>query len=244
MPQLDLGTALLVWGALIGVLAHEYGHSFMTKICGYKTFGFFTCPVPGVLIEHPEKQMHGILMLAGGWIFGVLSIFLFLPFVAPEYIIVFLIATLAIETVLSGMSDFIGILALLSKEYTAKDMWAEFFFKVVAKEHNQRAKHGWSKMVIVDRAKYEEILKESIQEEHSIAFFDKMGTKGWAVLLSLLTLSSALMVSLINWPVFWLLRSLGVAIESNFLILFLVLAGITFVLTITERLILHYHKTG
>jgi|GEM_PF-1932614 len=241
MLHLDLGTALLIW-MLVGTLAHEYGHSFMTKICGYKTFGFFANPIPGVLIEHPRKEIHGILMLAGGWIFGVITIFLFLPFVAPEYIIVFLITALAIETVLSGMSDLIGILAIFFKKYNAKDMWSEHFFKDVAKGHNQRAKHGLSKIVIVDRAKYEDTLKESIQHEYSIAFFDRMGAKGWVILLSLLILSSALMIYLVNWPVFWILSWFGVEIDADFSVLFWVLAGTAFILTITEHLILHYHK--
>jgi hypothetical protein len=239
MLHLDLGTVLLIW-VLVSALAHEYGHSFMAKRCGYKTFGFFAYPIPGVLMEYPLKEMHGILVLAGGWIFGVLSIPLFLPFVAPEYIIAFLITTLALETVLST-SDFMGILTIFFKKYNAKDMWSEYFFNV-AKGHNQRAKYGLSKIVIVDRAKYEEILKESIQDEHSIAFLDKMDTTGWMVLLSLLALSSALMTALVNWPVFWLLSLLEVEIKANFLVLFWALTGAAFMLTITERLILHYHK--
>jgi hypothetical protein len=78
--------------------------------------------------------------------------------------------------------------------------------------------------------------------EHSIAFFDKMDAKGWIVLLSLLALVSALMVSFVNWPVFWILRWFGVEIEADFSALFWTLAGIAFMLTITERLILHHHK--
>jgi len=106
--MIDLETALLIW-ALVSTLAHEYDHSFMAKICGYKTFGFFADPTPGVLIEHPRKEMHAIFILAGGWIFGMISILLFLPFLALEYIILFLITALAIETVLSGTGDFMGI---------------------------------------------------------------------------------------------------------------------------------------
>jgi hypothetical protein len=241
MSHLDLGTVLLIW-MLVGALAHEYGHAFMTKICGYKTFGFFANPIPGVLIEHPRKQMHAILMLAGGWIFGVISILLFLPFVAPEYIILFLITALAIETVLSGMGDFMSILAIVFGRYNAKDMWSEYFFKDVAKGHNQRSKYGLSKIAIVDRAKYGEILKDSIQHKHSIAFIDKMDAKGWVVLLSLLMLCSALMVSFVNWGVFGILGLFGVEIEADFSALFWALVGLTFVLTITERLILRYRK--
>lgn len=239
MPHLDLGTVLLIW-VLASTLAHEYGHSFMAKICGCKTFGFFANPIPGVLMEAPQRARHGILILAGGWIFGVISILLFLPFVTPEYIILFLITALAIEIVLSGMSDFIGILGIFFKN-NPKDMWSDFF-KSVVKGHNQMAKYGLSKITIVDRTKYEEILKDSIQHEHSIAFFNKMDAKGWMVLLSLLTLCSALMVSFVSGPVFSMLRWFGVEIGADFLVLFWVLVGITFILTITERLILRYHK--
>lgn len=68
----------------------------------------------------------------------------------------------------------------------------------MAEGYNQRVKYGLSKIAIVDRTKYEEILNDSMQHEHSIAFFDKMGAKGWIVLLSLLTFCSALTVSLVN----------------------------------------------
>lgn len=237
MLQLNLETTLLIW-ILVSTLAHEYGHSFMAKICGYKTFGFFANPIPGVLMEHPRKEMHGVLILAGGWIFGAISILLFLPFVSPEYIFVFLIAALAIEIVLSGMSDFMGILAIVFKKYNSEKMWEEYFFKNVAKEHNQKAKYGLSKIAIVDRVKYKEILKEAIQGEHSVAFFDKVDAKGLLVLFSLLALSSALMVALVNYPVFSILTWFGVEIEADFSVFFWTLAGTSFMLTITERLIL------
>ncbi len=240
MLHLDLGISLLIW-MLVGTLVHEYGHSFMAKICGYKTFGFFANPIPGVLIEPPRKGSHGILILAGGWIFGVISILLFLPFVAPEYIIVFLITALVIETVLSGMGDFMGILGHLFG-HNPKDMWSKYFFKPVAKEHNQRTRYGLSKMVVTDRDNYEKILKTSIQHEHSIAFFDKIDFRGWTVLLSLLILCSALMVSFVNWPVFWTLGWFGVEVGADFSLLFWVLLGIAFILTVIERVILHYRK--
>jgi len=156
--MLDLGTALLIW-ILVGTFAHEYGHSFMAKICGCKTIGFFSSPIPGVLLKAPERQMHSILMLAGGWIFGVVSILLFLPLVAAEYIVVFLIASLVIETVLSGMGDFIGILASL--RLGVNKTWLDYQEDTL-KTHNRMARFGLSKMVIIDRKKYETLAEESI----------------------------------------------------------------------------------
>jgi len=241
MLHLDLGTALVIW-MLVGTLAHEYGHAFMTKKCGYKNFGFFSNPIPGVLMEHPRKEIHGILILAGGWIFGVISILLFLPFLSPEYILVFLLTALAIETVLSGMSDFMGILAIVFKRYNTKEMWEEYFFKEVANGHNQKAKYGLSKIAVVDRALYEEKFKELIRGEHSIAFFDKMDVKAWLVLFSLLAVSSAGLVALVNWPVFWILSWLGIEINADFSVHFIVLAGTAIILTAVERLITHFHK--
>ncbi len=239
MLDLNLGTALLIW-TLIGTLAHEYGHSFIAKIYGCKTIGFFASPIPGVLPQSPTQKKHAILILAGGWIFGVVSIVLFLPLVASEYIVPFLITALVIETILSGMSDFVGIVAWCFAEYKAKD-WSKWLQGVV-KDHNKMAKYGLSKMVIVNRKLYEESLRESMQHQHSIAFLDKLDFKGWMVLLSLLALASALMVSLVNWPVFWLLRRFGVEVIADFSILFWALLGIAFILTIIERLILHYYK--
>jgi hypothetical protein len=97
-------------------------------------------------------------------------------------------------------------------------------------------------MVIIDREKFDTLTKELSYPEHSIAFFDKMDAKGWIVLLSLLALVSALMVSFVNWPVFGILSRFGVEIEANFSVLFWTLAGVVFMLTITERLILRYRK--
>lgn len=53
--MLDLRTALLTW-ALVSLLAHEYAHSFMAKMCGCKTIGFFSSLVPGVLPEDPPSR--------------------------------------------------------------------------------------------------------------------------------------------------------------------------------------------
>jgi hypothetical protein len=238
MLYLDLGTALLIW-ALFSTLAHEYGHSFMAKMCGCKTIGFFSYPTPGVLLEAPKKQMHSILMLAGGWIFGVVSIFLFLPLVATEYIILFLITALTIETILFAMGDGIGI--FYSLRLGVNETWLHYQ-KDTFKTHNKMVRFGLSKMVIIDRKRYEKLIEKSISFDHSIAFFDKMNSKGWMVLFSLLALCSALMVSLVNWPVFGVLGWFGVEIEADFLVPFLALAGIAFMLTITERLISYPHK--
>lgn len=237
MLHLDLGSALLIW-VLVGTLAHEYGHSFMAKLCGCKTIGFFASPIPGVLLEAPQKQLHSILILTGGWILGVVSILLFLPFIAPEYIIVFLITSLVIETVFFVMGDGMGILASL--RIGVKRTWSEYqesAFMV----HSKMARIGLSKMVIIDRNEYDKLTKELSCIEHSVAFLDNMDVKGWMVLLSLLTLASTLMVSIIYGPVFWILSLLGVEVDAAFLNLFWALAGPTFALTITERLILHYH---
>ena len=238
MPHLDLGTALLIW-TLVSTLAHEYGHSFMAKLCDCKTIGFLAFPIPGVLLEPPQKQFHSILILAGGWIFGVVSILPFLPFVAPEYIVDFLIISLVIMTVLSAMGDGMGTLASLW--IGVKKTWSEYH-ESTFKAHNKMASIGLSKMVIIDRKKYDKLTKELACLEHSIAFFDKMDVKGWMVLLSLLALVSALMVSFVNGPVFGILSRFGVEIEADFSVLFWVLAGTAFMLTITERLILHYRQ--
>ncbi|MEN4069358.1 MAG: hypothetical protein PQ975_06810 [Methanobacterium sp.] len=112
----------------------------------------------------------------------------------------------------------------------------------VFRTHNKIARYGLSKMVIIDREKFDTLTKELSYPEHSIAFFDKMDAKGWIVLLSLLALVSALMVSFVNWPVFGILSRFGVEIEANFSVLFWTLAGVVFMLTITERLILRYRK--
>ena len=80
---------------------------------------------------------------------------------------------------------------------------------------------GLSKMVIIDRKEYDKRTKELACLERSVAFFDKMDTKGWLVLLSLLALVSALMVSFVNWPVFEILSWFGVEIEADFLVPFL-----------------------
>jgi len=134
------------------------------------------------LIEPPRRQTHGSLILAGGWIFGVVSIALFLPFVASDYIVVFLITALAIMTILSGMSDFVGILAFSILKHEVQDGWSQFF-RGVAKDHNRMAEYGLARMVIVDRDKYDEILKESIQHEHSIAYLDNLwGSRGTGLL--------------------------------------------------------------
>jgi len=47
------------------------------------------------------------------------------------------------------------------------------------------------------------------------------------------------MVSFVNWLVFLILAWFGVEIEADFSVLFWTLAGTAFMLTITERLILH-----
>jgi len=193
------------------------------------------------LIEPPRRQTHGSLILAGGLIFDIVSIALFLPFVASDYIVLFLITALAITAILPGMSDFGGILAYSILKHEVKDGWSKFF-RSVAKDHNRMARYGLAKMVIVDRDKYDGILKESIQHEHSIAYLDNLDFRGWTVLFSLLALGSALMVSFVNWPVFWSLRWFGVEVVADFSILFWALAGIAFILTITERLILRHRK--
>jgi len=144
-----------------------------------------------------------------------------------------------IETILSGMSDFIGILASL--RLGVNKIWLDYQEDAL-KTHNKMARYGLSKMVIIDRKEYEELTKKSIDLEHSIAFLDKMGVTGWMVLFSLLALCSALMVAFFNWPVFSTLRMFEVEVGANFSLLFWALAGIAFMLTITERLILHYHK--
>jgi hypothetical protein len=216
--NIDLGTALLIW-MLVGTLAHEYGHSFMAKLCGYKTIGFSAFPIPDVWLEPPQKQLHSILILAGGWIFGIVSIPLFLPFVTPEYIVIFLITSLVIETVLSVMGDDRGIPASLW--LGVKETWSEYH-KFMFEAHNKMRSIGLSKMVIIDKKGYDKLIKESglTCPEHSVAFFDKMDAKGWMVLLSLLALASALMVSLVNWPVFWILSQLEIEIEADFSVLF------------------------
>lgn len=239
MLHLDFETALLVW-VFAGTLAHEYGHSFMARVCGCKTFGFFVNPLPGVLVEAPQSARHAILVLAGGWIFGLVSILLFLLFlVDPQYFILFLITTLAIETVLSS-SDLMGIVGALFKN-DPKDMWLQFYTKF-AKGHNKMARFGLSKLVITNRAKYDEILKDLVKHGYSVAFFDNMGIKGWWVLVALLVMVIAISVALVNYPVFSILRLLGVEVYNDFSVLFWVLAGIIFVLSIAEYLFISFAK--
>jgi len=223
----------MLWG-LVGTLSHEFGHSFVAKICGCRTIGFFAQPIPGVIPEQPKKRTHAILTLAGGWIFGVLTILLFLPFVDADYAIIFLAAALAIETVLSTMGDGVGAVYVL--KFGVSKTWP-YFHRSVLKRHERLGKVGLSKIMVTNRKLWKKLTKKKMLPEYSIRFIDAKGIGKWVLLISLLGLASALMVAFVNWPVFGLMSWFGVKVQADFSNVFWVLVGITFISTVLERIV-------
>ena len=230
--EVDIGSALMSW-MLMSTFLHELGHSFMAKVCGCKTIGFYSQPIPGVILEHPKNKKHSILVLAGGWIFGMLSILLFLPFVDANYVTTFLAASFIVHTVLSMLGDGVGIIAIL--KFGVLETWS-YFSKGLLKIHKKLEKVGLSRIMVINRKLWKKLTEETkIFPKYSIGFVDQGGFKKWISLISILGLVSVLLISLVNWPVFWLLSLFGIEILVDFSIVFCVVLGVTLSLIALER---------
>jgi len=230
----SLEMVLLLW-TLVSVFLHELGHIIIAKLLNYKILAIFFVFFPGVVIEIPEKKSHSDLILAGGYIVSLISIFLFMPVVSSEERVVFIITAFVISSFLS-ISDFAMIIA--TRKHKVCEVWIQSMENLI-NLHNKVSKYGFSNFIVFEEEKFKKIF-EFNQDNDRISIVllkDSLTRKGLAFCL-FITLTFMLVIS-INWPMFWMLSNVfKVKIEISFLLYFLIVFLINIILIVSRYILI------